>query len=342
MSQSIQYDSNRKKYVLYSTTAQYEVIPDDYINPIAKGSFGIVYKGILPQSKCMCAIKQIKKSGLDISRIKLEYEVMKSISDKKCDHLISAFDFADDDFNFYIIMPLFDLGNLTSFINKAIINSEQEAIEYFRQICYGMMNLHQMGIIHRDLKTDNIFVSSYSDNSYPYKFYFVVGDLGLSKTFSAEAALTMNVGTAFTKAPEVLSGAYDFKADVYSLGCILFKMLTGKEPFIGYNEQEINVNKKREKMTVKSAFSQPLSSFSIGILEDCLQYNAKNRMPNSCLYKLLKVQEIYGNAKYESINLGEISSRQYINLNKNENERKYLMSNIEQVVNSKQGNIKLK
>jgi serine/threonine protein kinase len=65
--------------------------------------------------------------------------------------------------------------------------------------------------------------------------------------------------------------------DVYLLGCILSKMLTKSEPFPGKNDSDIFQQKKLKSINVKSSFSQPISKFTMRIIEGCLQYNKDNR-----------------------------------------------------------------
>jgi serine/threonine protein kinase len=78
-------------------------------------------------------------------------------------NLLQCADFIKEDKCYYIIMPYHDAGNLTSLINTGQIQDEQQAVEYFRQICYGVQILHSQDIVHRDLKTDSIYLSHHND-----------------------------------------------------------------------------------------------------------------------------------------------------------------------------------
>ena len=115
-------------------------------------------------------------------------------------------------------MPYYDKGTLADIIPS--ISSEQEAIEYFRQILYAIYLLHSINIIHRDIKPENILAAAYFDPMYPYKLYFAIADFGLAKGESVMN--TKCAGTPTYMAPEVATGRYGKKADVFSLGCLLF------------------------------------------------------------------------------------------------------------------------
>ena len=83
--------------------------------------------------------------------------------------------------DYFIVMPHADAGDLTSFILAHSIKTEIEAMEYFRQICYGMMILHSIGVIHRDIKTDNVLMCKYNDPSYKLPYLLFIADFGISK-----------------------------------------------------------------------------------------------------------------------------------------------------------------
>jgi hypothetical protein len=108
----------------------------------------------------------------------------------------------------------------------------EEALPLFAQIVAGCTYLHDQGIVHRDLKPANIFI----ENSLAK-----IGDYGLSKYISASrrAGQTESVGTFHYMAPEIGKGEYGKEIDIYSLGIILYEMLTGNVPFDGESTQEI-------------------------------------------------------------------------------------------------------
>jgi len=159
-----------------------------------------------------------------------------------------------------------DVGDLSSFIkerhlrrtasassSKTHILFEHEASYVVRDIVRGLAHLQLVcKVMHRDIKLDNILVKRKNANqgksdkfSLPIDCYeFKLGDLGLAKNMTRESQLHETIcGTPLNMAPEVLKGdLYDLKADVWSLGTVLFQMLTGEYPFGGRDYEDLKAN----------------------------------------------------------------------------------------------------
>jgi calcium-dependent protein kinase len=102
------------------------------------------------------------------------------------------------------------------------------------QILQAMTYCHDRHIVHRDLKPENILLESKKLDS-----PVVIVDFGTSRVFNAEEKMEYKFGTPFYVAPEVIDGFYDEKCDVWSLGVMLYIMLSGNVPFFGENNLEI-------------------------------------------------------------------------------------------------------
>jgi len=107
-----------------------------------------------------------------------------------------------------------------------------EVLQLFGQMAAGVQYLHEQGIVHRDLKPANVFIEN---------DWIKIGDYGLSKFISASrrGGQTESVGTFHYMAPEIGKGEYGKEIDIYSLGIMLYELLTGKVPFEGESSQEI-------------------------------------------------------------------------------------------------------
>ena len=106
---------------------------------------------------------------------------------------------------------------------------------YMKQILSGLKYLHAKKIVHRDLKGANIFLSA-------DKRVIQVGDLNVSK-IAKNNLLYTQTGTPYYASPEVWRDEpYDFRSDMWSLGCLIYEMCALKPPFLGKNMKELNKN----------------------------------------------------------------------------------------------------
>ena len=124
----------------------------------------------------------------------------------------------------------------------------------------GLAEVHNNGIVHRDLKHLNIFMSDLSD-----KPTVKIGDFGLSCHLEADECITKYAGTLAYMAPEIVKGEpADAKADIWSLGIILYTLLCGSLPFSGSEREEVS----RKIVEEPLSFSQPAWS---DISSECKQ-----------------------------------------------------------------------
>ena len=129
-----------------------------------------------------------------------------------------------------LVMEFCEGGALDNFISKLRRPlKEPELLQKFSQILSGLQYIHSRNILHRDLKPANIFLTSNQD--------LKIGDFGISKSLTGTRQMAKTFcGTPCYMAPEVLGGKlYNHKADIWSLGCILYELATLQVPFPGEN-----------------------------------------------------------------------------------------------------------
>lgn len=151
-------------------------------------------------------------------------------------NLIKVYDFGMiDDAQPFFVMDYFEGETLADLIEAQGGLPLSDVLNIFGQVCLALDNAHKQGVIHRDLKPSNIMIAK-QDDGYRVK----VVDFGIAKLASADhetLALTRTgevFGTPYYMSPEQCLGvAIDNRADIYSLGCVLFQSLTGNPPFIG-------------------------------------------------------------------------------------------------------------
>ncbi len=262
----------------------------------------IIYKNSSVPAQVVQNEVTVLAKNKEISTIRTNYGNI----DYPLNNLICLEAYAEDDKYFYIAMEYYDQGALTKLINNSMLKSETETIEHFRQLCYGIWRLHSQNIIHRDLKSDNVFAKTNKDKDFPMAYKLAIGDLGLAKKI--EVNMTINVGTLYTMAPEVSTGVYGASADIYSLGCVLYKMLCKKEPFTGSTTLELENMKSSNNISIRGKYSK----FTMKLLEGCLQFDPKKRINIEKLCKMLKLSKLY--TDYSPLVLNEVDPSNAINL----------------------------
>jgi NIMA (never in mitosis gene a)-related kinase len=127
-------------------------------------------------------------------------------------------------------------GDLCDYLQKRKLSkkplSEDEILTFFVQLCLGLKHMHDRKILHRDIKTKNVFLAEHEST-------VVLGDMGISKVleFTGQCANTA-IGSPYYLSPEIYKGtSYDTGTDIWSLGCILYELATFKPPFNGTNVQ---------------------------------------------------------------------------------------------------------
>ena len=137
--------------------------------------------------------------------------------------------------------------------------SEDRACHIFTQLAKGVRDMHRQGLVHRDLKLLNIFITDRSD--YPK---VKIGDLGLACKLEEDECTTKKCGTTAFMPPEIILGQeYDFKSDIWSLGIILYSLLATSHPF-----EPIKSKKDLEDKICNSAVSFEGAKWE-GISNEC-------------------------------------------------------------------------
>src|SRR5687768_8481124 len=207
------------------TLGQYQII-----KPIGQGGMAIIYLAYQPSVKREVVIKvmasPLQENVNFINRFAQEVEVIAHLQHPQ---IIPVYDFGEHGDLIYIVMAYMRGGTLADRIEGAPKGlRDEETIRLFDLICKGLDYAHAKDVVHRDLKPNNILMD---ENNHPY-----IADFGLAKLTEGKIELTntMMTGTAAYMAPEIAqSGKSTKRADIYSLGIILFEMLTGRLPFQG-------------------------------------------------------------------------------------------------------------
>ncbi len=194
---------------------------------LGRGGMATVYLAHDPVMQRQVAIKVLPSAFLDNPALRLRFQrEAETVAHLEHPHIVQVYDFGEHEGQPFLVMRLMQGGSLRDRLKNGPF-SLPEAMPILNGIASALDTAHQQGIIHRDLKPDNILFDQYGT---PY-----LADFGIVKLPGSEATLTgeQAIGTPHYVSPEQAKGnlAVDGRTDIYSLGVILFEMLTGSKPF---------------------------------------------------------------------------------------------------------------
>ncbi|XP_062603660.1 serine/threonine-protein kinase Nek1-like [Saccostrea cucullata] len=205
------------------------------IKKIGEGAFG---KAILVRKKNdgkQFVIKEIniqKMSPKERQDSKKEVAVLAQLSHP---NIVTYRESFEEIGSLYIVMDFCEKGDLYSKINgqRGILFPEEQVLDWFVQICLAIKHIHDRKILHRDIKSQNIFLSA--DGSVK------LGDFGIAKVLGSTAELARTcIGTPYYLSPEIVENRpYNNKSDIWSLGCVLYEMATLKHAFEAGNMKNL-------------------------------------------------------------------------------------------------------
>jgi len=221
-----------------------DIIPSSQL-VIGHGAFSIVYRAKLKQSpNSVVAIKAISKKNLAKSQNLLgkEIKILKELTQLAHSNVVALLDCKETPQSVYLVMEYCNGGDLADYLNAKGTLSEETIRMFLRQLAGAMRAINSKGIVHRDLKPQNILLSHQgkSRNPPPSEIHLKVADFGFARFLQDGTMAATLCGSPMYMAPEVImSLQYDGKADLWSLGTIVFQCLTGKAPFQAQTPQAL-------------------------------------------------------------------------------------------------------
>ena len=290
----IEDDTNKTMTTIFTTSSSLQKDINNiysFQEIIGKGSFGIVRTGFRKKEFSphkIYAIKSIYKKNLnkrDINNLEKEIDILSSLDHPNISRFYEAF---HDKNNFNIVMELCRGKSLSKFLksNGGYLDEKTSRI-IIMKILHAVNYCHSLGIVHCDLKPDNIIFeipkeeveeSEYDENDDENNnqsfLDLKIVDFGLSSRIKKNQKLNNTVGTPYFIAPEILKGEYDERCDIWSIGIILYYMLSGKFPYNAEDNYEIFQKIESEE---PNYFELIVSENVIDFMKKCLIKNPKLR-----------------------------------------------------------------
>ncbi len=241
------------------------------LKEIGKGGMARIYTAMQPLLNRIVVIKEMSKGLMSEahSRFKREAIICANLHHK---NVIEIYDYFKDGSANYLVMEYIEGMSLAEIIEKEAPLHPQLAAAIAHEVCQALQCAHREGIIHRDIKPKNILISK--------EGAVKLSDFGVARDLDAPDLTTtgMIIGTPFYMSPEQASGGKTtFQSDLYSLGIVMYEMVTGKKPFTGENSQGIITKICRGKFK-SPLWLDPHHSWRLSrIIKKAMKRNARRR-----------------------------------------------------------------
>lgn len=262
-------ESSREKFAAGSTFAgRYQVI-----EKLGKGGMGKVYKVKDQNIDEVMALKIIKPEISDdvktINRFKDELKLARKIGHQ---NVCRLYDLHEEGSIPFITMEYVSGIDLKSYIRREKVLAETKVIGLGKQICAGLAEAHRLGVIHRDLKPQNIMI----DNAENLK----IMDFGIARSVETKGMTQtgMILGSPEYMSPEQVEGEEtDQRSDIYSVGIMLYELVTGSVPFKGDSAFILAMKHKTEKPSDPRDINDKISEDLSCVIQTCLEKDKENR-----------------------------------------------------------------
>lgn len=234
------------------------------LSKLGSGAFAQVFLCEHKPTGTNRAVKIIHKSGLSNQQRDPIYKLKEIQILKSLDHpnILKCFEIFEDDEKYYVATEYCSGGDLFGEILKMKKFSEAQAAEVMFQLLSALTYCHDKNVIHRDLKPENILLLGEEKG-----FTLKVADFGSSCVLDKDRKLSGCFGSAYYVAPEVLKNNYNEKCDIWSLGVIMYILLTGRPPYSGKDTESILEQVRTNPLVITKFKVLGLSEESVDLLK---------------------------------------------------------------------------
>lgn len=223
---------------------------------VGKGAFSVVNLAYDETKKLYLACKIVPKSRLSTRELEERFQIEIRVF-QRLNHpgIVQLYDLLKDDVNYYVFMEFCPNGELFQHIVDKGKLTEDDAKVFVRQLIITLKYIHEKDIVHRDLKPENLLIND--------KGYIKVSDFGLSKFIRDNELTKTPCGSPCYASPECISGLpYNAKSsDVWSVGVIVYAMLTGQLPWTKRNQAQLFQQIKKGEYSIPKSLTEDCQSF---------------------------------------------------------------------------------
>lgn len=233
---------------------------------LGKGTYGCVYKAQRLSDGQSYAVKVVNLGKLNHREVEDSVNEIRLMASFQSPYIVQFYEAFCDNRRLCIVSEYARLGDMAHLIERRKRKNrplhEDDIWRYFIQLCEGLRSLHKAGVVHRDLKSANILISAPD--------LVKIGDLGVSTVLHTTQLARTQIGTPLYLAPEVWKRRpYDSKCDIWSLGILLYEMMTFTYPFVAKTTQELAQRMCLGKYSAPRGYSSDL----VAIVRRLLQVN---------------------------------------------------------------------
>ncbi|XP_052674047.1 kalirin-like isoform X2 [Crassostrea angulata] len=245
---------------------------NDYkeLEEIGRGRFAVVKKCLQKCSNQYVSVKYLNRRQTRKEEVEMEFNILHLLQHE---NLVQLYDLYETASNLLIVMEFLEVGRLFEFICQRQIFDEIEAADYIRQLLTALQYLHNCRIVHLDVKPENLMVQN------------VMGSACLKLIDFGDARIVYNdnyiheyAGSAEFRAPEVIRGqAVSTLTDVWSVGVILYVLLSGVSPFLDESQEETCANIVKNDFCFPEEYFSEISNEAIDLIKVMLVDHIQSR-----------------------------------------------------------------
>lgn len=246
----------------------------EIINKVGAGGMSDVYKAmdhILGRNVAIKVLKQeFSEDRTFVTKFRTEAQ---SAAGLEHPNIVNIYDVGSEEGMYYIVMEYVEGITLKTYIEKKEQLTFKEAISIAIQVARGIEAAHNKDIIHRDIKPQNIIISTEGKVK--------VTDFGIARAASSNTISSDVMGSVHYASPEqARNGAVDIRSDIYSLGIVMYEMITGRVPFDGDTTVAVAIQHLQDEMANPSVYAPNLPISLEKIIMKCSQKSPERRYQN--------------------------------------------------------------